>query len=44
MGVEILIVFMLGFYPLPTPPPARGGNDVTVSNFALMTAATVKPN
>jgi hypothetical protein len=24
MEVEILIVFMLSFYSLPSPPPARG--------------------
>jgi hypothetical protein len=24
MGVEMLIVFMLSFYSLPSPPPARG--------------------
>jgi hypothetical protein len=24
MGVEILIAFILGFYPLPSPPPAWG--------------------
>ena len=24
MGVEVLIVLMLSFYPLPTPPPERG--------------------
>ena len=29
MGVEILIVRMLGFYPHPSPPPAWGGNDAT---------------
>jgi len=23
MGVGILIVLILGFYPLPSPPPAR---------------------
>ena len=29
MGVEILIVCMLGFYPHPGTPPAWGGNDAT---------------
>jgi hypothetical protein len=30
MGVEILIAFMLDFYPLPIPPPTWGGNDVAI--------------
>lgn len=28
MGVEILTVLMLSFYPLPTPPLQGGGDDV----------------
>jgi len=44
MGVAILIVLMLGFYPTYPSPCMGEGMMLLFFNFALMTAGTVKPN
>jgi hypothetical protein len=45
MGVEILIVFMLGFHPLPLPLQWGGEGMISLCyNLALMTNGAIKSN